>query len=161
MALGKPLLRQRGQTLIEFALIFPLIIVLLAAIVDFSIAFDRRITLQHAVREGARFAAIETDSDAISQRTAVQAQGLVGEGNVCVDYAAGTSAGDQVTVSAKFDYHLAFIGPVLGLFGVFGFDDKVSLDPSGTARIEAGGASRVPKSCLPTDQLPVPTVLPP
>ena len=47
-----------GQTLIEFALIMPIVFLFLFVLVDFGIAMDRRLVLQHAVREGARYAAV-------------------------------------------------------------------------------------------------------
>ena len=45
---------ERGATLIEFAVIFPLIIVLVMGIAEFSLAFKDWLTINHASREGAR-----------------------------------------------------------------------------------------------------------
>lgn len=135
---------RKGQAIIEFVVIFPLFIMLFAAIIDFGIALDRRIVLQHAVREGARYAAVHIVEDDIKQRTVAQAQDLIAVDDVCVEYEAGTSAGDPVRVRATFDYQLVFVGPILtGLFGVIGFDDTITMTPSGTARLElsASGAS--------------------
>lgn len=46
--------RDRGATLVEFAVIFPLIIVLVMGIAEFSLAFKDWLTISHASREGAR-----------------------------------------------------------------------------------------------------------
>ena len=46
--------QERGATLIEFAVIFPLIIVLVMGIAEFSLAFKDWLTISHASREGAR-----------------------------------------------------------------------------------------------------------
>jgi len=45
---------ERGATLVEFAVIFPLIIMLVMGIAEFSLAFKDWLTISHASREGAR-----------------------------------------------------------------------------------------------------------
>ncbi len=142
----------RGQTLIEFAFVAPLIIILLFTIVDFGIAMDRRITLQHAVREGARYAAVHTDTAAIQQTTADQAQDIIGPADVDVCYLDGDDAnatvgdaGDSVRVSAAFTYDLPIFGSAFSdLFG--GSVGSIDMTPSGTARLELSvtGASPCP-----------------
>lgn len=47
---------RKGQTLIEFALVAPLFFILLFAIVDLGWMFYVNLTMQHAVREGTRYA---------------------------------------------------------------------------------------------------------
>ena len=44
----------RGATLVEFAVVLPLIIVLVMGIAEFSLAFKDWLTINHASREGAR-----------------------------------------------------------------------------------------------------------
>jgi hypothetical protein len=51
-----PVRRQRGGTLVEFALVAPLVILLIMAALELAILFWVNLTLQHAVREGARYA---------------------------------------------------------------------------------------------------------
>jgi Flp pilus assembly protein TadG len=48
--------RQSGTTLVEMAIIAPLFILVLVAIVELSLMFFTTLTMQYAVREGARFA---------------------------------------------------------------------------------------------------------
>ena len=48
--------RERGGTLVEFALVAPLMILLIMAALELAIVFWVNLTLQHAVREGARYA---------------------------------------------------------------------------------------------------------
>jgi Flp pilus assembly pilin Flp len=45
---------ERGATIVEFAVVFPLIIVLVMGIAEFSLAFKDWLTISHASREGAR-----------------------------------------------------------------------------------------------------------
>lgn len=46
--------RHRGQSLVEFALILPTILVMLVGLIDFGFLFYTNMTLEYATREGAR-----------------------------------------------------------------------------------------------------------
>ncbi len=48
--------RQRGASAVEFALVAPIFFLLLFSIVDFGAMMWANLTMQHAVREGARYA---------------------------------------------------------------------------------------------------------
>jgi len=48
--------RDRGATAVEFALLLPVLLLLLFGIIDFGRALNAQITLTQAVREGARLA---------------------------------------------------------------------------------------------------------
>jgi Flp pilus assembly protein TadG len=132
----------RGQTLIEFALVAPLIFLLLFVIVDFGIALDRRITLQHAVREGARYGAVNASVAAIKQATADQAQDLIGTGDVTVCYADTPfdanvtvgDVGDSVRVKAAFSYTFPILNELWKAFG--GSPLTIDMSPSATGRLE-------------------------
>ena len=75
---------QRGQTLLEFALVAPLLLFFVLALVDFAISIDRKLVLDHAVREGARFASVGGDAlngfpagvDEVKLYTAAQSQDI-------------------------------------------------------------------------------------
>ena len=126
---------QRGQTLIEFAFIAPIMFLFLFVIVDFGIAMDRRIVLQHAVREGARYAAVTTDCAAIQARTEAQAQGIIDVGDVTVSYEHNpAAAGDNVSVKAHFTYQLAILDTISDTFGVHA--GSIDMSPSASARLE-------------------------
>ena len=49
---------EQGQTMTEFALVLPILVVLLFGIIQFGIAFNNYVTLTDAVRTGARKAAV-------------------------------------------------------------------------------------------------------
>jgi len=64
----KGLLRdERGATLVEFALVTPVLILVLLACLDFARALNAYVTVASASREGARYATVHpaADSDAI------------------------------------------------------------------------------------------------
>jgi Flp pilus assembly protein TadG len=51
--------QEEGQSLLEFALTFPILLMMLLAIVDFGRAIDALIIVTNAAREGARHASVE------------------------------------------------------------------------------------------------------
>ena len=56
--------RERGQELVEYALLLPLLLLLLVGIIEFSIIIFSYDTIANAAREGARVAIIPAASDA-------------------------------------------------------------------------------------------------
>ncbi|MFC2029568.1 TadE/TadG family type IV pilus assembly protein [Chloroflexota bacterium] len=56
--------RESGQELVEYAMILPLLLVLLVGIIEFSIIIFSYDTIANAAREGARVAIISSSSDA-------------------------------------------------------------------------------------------------
>jgi Flp pilus assembly protein TadG len=56
--------RESGQELVEYALILPLLLLLLVGIIEFSIVIFSYDTLANAAREGARVAIIPASTDA-------------------------------------------------------------------------------------------------
>jgi Flp pilus assembly protein TadG len=139
----------RGQTLVEFALIAPVIFILLFGIIDFGMYLDHRITLQHAIREGARYAAVHATCEDLRSRTAEESHGIVDAAEVCVRYfdSDGTTptnpaaAGDVVEVSAPLNYDVP-------LFDRFGLGD-ITVNVSGSARLEMAVTSAGGIGCGP------------
>ena len=83
MAIKTPSLRRRGrsgQSLVEFALVFPIVILLFMAIFDFGRAIFAYNTVSNAARDGARVAIVDQRSTAgvsnAAQAAADQATGL-------------------------------------------------------------------------------------
>ena len=151
----------RGQTLLEFAFVAPIMIVFLFAIVDFGIALDRRVTLQHAVREGARKGAVTNNITGIIDTTVDQSQGLLDppDVEVCYEDVDGNGnpgdPGDDVRVTAHFTYPLAIFGGFLSEFGG-PVPSAIDMDPSADMRLE-NSVNPAPPCAL----IPVPTVPPP
>ena len=52
---------ERGQAMVEFALVLPVLLTLLCGIIDFGWIYYNQITLNNAAREGARYAVIHYD----------------------------------------------------------------------------------------------------
>lgn len=51
---------EKGQTLVEFALVLPVLLLLVMGVIQFGIIFSAQIALTNAAREGARAAAVGT-----------------------------------------------------------------------------------------------------
>ncbi len=149
----------RGQTLVEFALLSPIVFILFLAIIDFGMAMNRRIVLQHAAYEGARMAAVtdisETEGfNAVCERACEQAQGAV-TGEItfqCEDDPSNpngstTDAGDNVTITLPADWDLPILNNAL-------FDSPIppiNLTATGSARLDLALSGPCPsdKECPP------------
>lgn len=67
-AMGRSLRRRgdQGVALIEFALVFPLLVVLIVGMVTAGDAYNQKLQVTHAAREGARFAATVAPTQAFT-----------------------------------------------------------------------------------------------
>lgn len=71
---------EKGQSLVEFALVLPVLIMLLFGIIDFSNYFYKSLTIDHAGREAARAASIgqsEGDVKLVAQKQSFNDIGVV------------------------------------------------------------------------------------
>jgi len=60
--------KRRGAALVEFALIFPLLIMMLLGIIEFGIMVMHQLTLEQAAREGSRLAAVRNPVEDVTER---------------------------------------------------------------------------------------------
>jgi Flp pilus assembly protein TadG len=109
---------EQGQTMTEFALVLPILVVLLFAIVQFGIAFNNYVTLTDAVRAGARKAAVSRQSS--DPAGACKAAVLAAADNLDkTDLATNLSCSStwapesDVTVSADYKYDISLLGWVV------------------------------------------------
>lgn len=105
---------EKGQALAEFALLIPIFLILLFAIVDFGMGFHSWITVTNSAREGARLGAVSATTEKIEERVRLTAN-LPKQDinmNVTVTNAQG-QPGDSVVVQVDYDYDL--ITPLAGL----------------------------------------------
>jgi Flp pilus assembly protein TadG len=66
----KFLKNEDGQAVVEFAIIAPILLLILCAIIDFGWIFSAQIATNNCAREGARFAATSAEYSEISTKTA-------------------------------------------------------------------------------------------
>jgi len=110
---------ERGQALIEFALVMPLMLALLLVLVDLGLAVGDRLVVQHSVSEGVREAQVTNLSSIaltkqhIIDTTVDQSQGVLDSGDVDVCYEDQNAngdpgdVGDKVKVSIDYTYRFS------------------------------------------------------
>lgn len=108
----------RGQTLVEFAIVLPLLAFLLFGIVQLGIVFNSYVTLTDATRAGARKAAVGRslpdpagEAEAAVRSSAVNLQ----QSDLVVDVAPSSNwdPGSDVTVTATYPYAIDLLGIVI------------------------------------------------
>jgi Flp pilus assembly protein TadG len=107
---------EEGQTLVEFALVAPLLLIILFGIVQFGIAFKHSIALTDAVRTGARKATVSrTAADPVSatESAVLGAASDLNAAKVKVTVTSSWTPGANVTVSATYPYDINILGIVV------------------------------------------------
>ena len=118
--------RDRGAAAVEFALVLPVLVLMLLGLIEFSILFNTQISLTNAAREGARSMAIHNDQ-AVARADAIAAAPSiinppVTAANVAVvtdPPTATCAAGDTARVTITYPAPLltGFFGVTLPLTG--------------------------------------------
>jgi Flp pilus assembly protein TadG len=107
---------ERGQAMAEFALVLPVLALLLFALIQFGITFNNYITVTDAVRAGARKAAVSrgTHNPAAAAEAAVRASANgLDQSQLGVTITSSFKQGDDVTVSASFPYSISLLGLIV------------------------------------------------
>jgi Flp pilus assembly protein TadG len=105
-----PARRDRGQAAVEFAIVLPLVVVLLLGIIQVMLVARDQIAIELAARDGARAASVAADPAAAAQRGAVAATALRP-----IDVATTASATRvSVTVRHTNTTNVPLIGAVIG-----------------------------------------------
>lgn len=90
---------ERGQTLVEFALIAPVVLLILMAILSFGLAFSWKIMLNGAAREGARIGAVGSNTATVVSKVMANLSSLPNSNTVSVSIATthtdGTTLGNN------------------------------------------------------------------
>jgi Flp pilus assembly protein TadG len=131
---------ESGAAIVEFALVLPLLCLIIMIILDFGRAFNYWIDTTHLASEGARLAAVDkvpagsTSLQAYIRDRADTAElrdggtrWISGPLRVCVNSTGGTAVGDPVEVTVSTDYEWL---PGLGL-------GTTTIQSSATMRREA------------------------
>jgi Flp pilus assembly protein TadG len=106
--------RDNGQTLVEFALVLPLLVLVLFGILQFGVAFHNYLGITDAARVAARAAAVKrTNSPCVAARTAIQQTVSTtqwGQISSRITCAAGANVGDPVTITIRYPYSIGLPG---------------------------------------------------
>lgn len=117
----RPHCRERGAAAVEFALILPILLLLIGGIVDFGRAMFTQVIVTNSAREGARAAVVGVNSAGLQARAKAAAgpystsAGLVVSPIETCPSAPGPTDNASVTVTMSFDWIL--LGPALAVVG--------------------------------------------
>jgi Flp pilus assembly protein TadG len=109
---------ERGQTAVEFALVAPIVIVLLLAVVQVGIAFNHYLTLTDATRAGARRATVNrliTNPSADAEQAVRTAASDLDQAKLKVTVTSTDWArpGSDVQVNASYPFEIDLLGWVV------------------------------------------------
>jgi Flp pilus assembly protein TadG len=128
----KNLKNQKGQALVEFAIILPIILMLVMGILQFGMMLNSYLAIENAAREGAR-AGIIGSSDAEIQSLLISTAPSLDPNNLTVtitpNYATRKS-GDTLTVKVTYNYKLNV--PIISSL----FNNAVLLNGQTSMRVE-------------------------
>ncbi|WP_427129810.1 TadE/TadG family type IV pilus assembly protein [Pseudarthrobacter sp. S9] len=112
---------ERGAVAVEFAILAPVLILLLLGIMEFGRAYNVQISLSSAAREGVRVMAIGSDTAAArtaAKNAAVALQPTLTDANITISPAACTT-GAQVTFTISYT-----LSTMTGIAGPFPMEGK-------------------------------------
>jgi Flp pilus assembly protein TadG len=122
----------RGTAAVEFALLLPVLLLIVFGIIDFGRALNAQITLTQAAREGARLAAEGQPWTTVVPRTQAAATTLSGvavTGNTCP---VGAGPGTDAVVHASYQFTFVTpIGAIAALLGGGGLGKPLNLSAQG------------------------------
>lgn len=122
--------RADGQAFVEFAIVLPVLVMLVVGIAQFGLAFHNYLSITDATRVGARAAAVKrTVGACAAARAAIQStvstkQWAQVSGRITCS--AGANTGDQVKVTVAYPYRI----------GLPGLSASGDLTSSATERLE-------------------------
>ena len=110
--------KEKGQSIVEIALLLPVLLLMLLGLVDFGRVYYVMVALNDAAQEGAAYAAARpNDGTGIAERAAAASTGLItiNADDVAVAIEGGTPvAGAAITVSVSYEF--TFYTPIARSF---------------------------------------------
>jgi Flp pilus assembly protein TadG len=107
----------RGAAAVEFAIVFPVLMLIVFGIIDFGRALNDQITLTQAAREGARLEALGESN--VAQSTQSAAGGL-SPVTVTITSTCPAGAGPTANAVVNVSYSFSFVTPLSAIAGLFG-----------------------------------------
>jgi Flp pilus assembly protein TadG len=123
---------ERGQAMVEFALVLPILIVLFMGVVEFGRIYNSYLVITNASREGARMAVLGKSDEEIAARVELAAANLdpAALNTAVTPGPAQRKSGELATVEVRYDIPLAF-----PLFDAF-LPDPLPIVSKTTMRVE-------------------------
>lgn len=135
---------ERGASAVEFAIVLPVLFLILAGIVDFGRAYQAQVQLTNAAREGARAAVVLPLGSTPAPTTEVAARvsaalpgvtdALVPSPTYCPSLANATA---RATVTVTRPFQWIVLGPAMRMFGATSWVDNGTISATGV--MQCGG----------------------
>ena len=105
----------RGQTMVEFVLVLPIILMVLFGVIQFGLTFNHYVALTDAVRAGARTAAVSRQASCPVCVTSAKVKSSAGDlgPSVNVTVTSTWQHGADVVVTATYPYSIKVLGFVV------------------------------------------------
>lgn len=112
--------KSRGAVAVEFALVVPFLLLLVAGLIEFANVYNAQISVTQAAREAARSMAIHNNQGTAEAAAAAGAPGLdtAGFGYAFSPTACASGANIQVTIDYEADSLTGLFGDTITLTGV-------------------------------------------
>ena len=112
--------KENGQAVVEFAVILPVLLLILFAILQFGVVFNNYIQVTAAAREGARKAAVSRSLGTSAAETAATAAAKAAapglkQSSIAVSYPNNPSfaQGSDVSVKVTYPYSISLLGIIV------------------------------------------------
>jgi Flp pilus assembly protein TadG len=122
---------ESGSAVVEFALLLPILLLVLLGVVQIGVLANDRLLLAQAARAGAREAAVQEDEAAVREAAASAGAGLDPE-RLRLEVDRAGERGSPVTVSLSYDV------PIAGVLAVWLLPSTVTISTAATSRQEFG-----------------------
>ncbi|MEX2203486.1 MAG: TadE/TadG family type IV pilus assembly protein [Actinomycetota bacterium] len=122
---------ESGSAVVEFALLLPVLLLLLLAVVQVGVLASDRLLLAQAARAGAREAAVQQFDEAIREAATTAGAGLDPE-RLRLEVTRAGFRGSPVTVSLSYEV------PIIGVLAGWLLPATVTISTAATARQEFG-----------------------
>ncbi len=133
--------REEGQALTEFALILPILVLLLFAVLEFGKLFNYWLDEGHLANTGARYAVVDSLPGGANLQQYIRSQAETNElrsgAHVCISFPSGTTnVGDPVKVDVTYTTGVPVVSGLINTF--FGGANPASIKVTGssTMRLE-------------------------
>lgn len=125
---------EKGQSLVEFALVLPILLLLVFGIVEFGRAFNTYLIISNASREGARYAVVGAENGEIIDAIEAKTSTLGSSVDILISPEDKSSRTNGEPVDIKVSYSLSLITPIVG--PLISEDNSLNIESITTMRME-------------------------
>lgn len=125
--------REDGASAVEFAVLVPVVLLLVVGFVQFGLIFSQWLQLEHSAREGARWAGLRNEADFVREQVIASAPGLgIGAGDITINPGDPVTAQPNTPIEVTVSHETPVISPLMeGLIG-----EGISMTARATQRVE-------------------------